>query len=158
MVRSVFIFILYLFAFSAFASPDPSDSIVLEGKQELLNTKPFDQYLEQNPTAVSTLAPLVQERCTIVSIRNYTAQWEIKGQQLFLTSLNRCRGDAIPLRTFFQNSEGPVPATWFSGKLAIPRGQPLNLYTGRYERYVEIMIIRGRVSAYEIVPDATNAP
>ncbi len=94
----------------------------------------------------------------------FTAHWEIKENHLYLVSLraNPCsdRPDEIPLQTFFPGASGPIAASWFTGRLVIPRGKQVEYvhmgYMSRYERYIIVEINAGRITSREEVKELPN--
>jgi len=63
----------------------------------------------------------------------------------------------VPLNILFPESSGAVVATWYSGRLVIPRGKQIEYvhmdYLSRYERYTIIDIKEGVVVSSEDVKE-----
>ena len=68
--------------------------------------------------------------------KGYGAKWGIKEDTLFLTSLDgRIGGKEVEISDLFPGKKPPIPATWFSGTIIIPRGKEIGLLK-RKARYV----------------------
>lgn len=94
--------------------------------------------------------------CTAL-YRGYVASWEIKDATLYLNQVRvgKCgSGNTVPLTALFPDSTGPLPATWFSGELVVPRpsdvvdaADPISKLS---EKYQFIRIDKGMVTDYRI--------
>lgn len=151
-MRSLFLALLLVISHGAYATAQIPELIEIDGKNEILFSEPFTIYLAEHRAEIPKLERLAQDRCS-GSWRGYQGHWLIRDEKLYLESLfaNPCRDspDPIPLSTFFPGSEGPVHATWFTGRLLVPLGKRLEYvhmgYQSKYERYLVVHIERGSV-------------
>jgi hypothetical protein len=131
------------------------DKIFLDGEQFDLYSNPLEQYWVRNdkrrPKFLS--APNCQ--------RGYIAHWEIKDNQFLLKAIGGTyekwnvilgyREAMYTLKTFMPQAKGrTVKATWFSGKLRVPKGKMTMYehhgYDSRFEKETIITIDRGRLT------------
>ncbi len=131
------------------------DKIVLNGEQFDLYSNPIEQYWIRNdkkrPRFVS--APNCQ--------RGYVAHWEIRDDQFLLTALGGTyekwnvlfgyQKTLYTLKTLMPLAKGrPVKATWFSGKLRVPKGKMTlyehHGYDSRFEQETIITINKGTLT------------
>lgn len=100
------------------------DEIVIDGESRILFTEPFLQYLSESVHA--KFKPYLNWPPCTASWRGFRAFWRVEDAKLLLIKLlaNPCdrHPTEIPLITFFPDHSGPVPATWYSGKLVVPGG------------------------------------
>lgn len=127
------------------------DKILLDGQLLDLYSNPLEQYWIRNdakrPRFVS--APNCQ--------RGYIAHWEIRNNQFLLTAIGGTyekwsflgfEKTLYTLKTFMPQAKGkPVKATWFSGKLRVPKGKMTMYehhgYDSRFEQETIITIDKG---------------
>ncbi|MBI1768265.1 MAG: hypothetical protein HYR67_07815 [Bacteroidetes bacterium] len=141
------------------------DKISLDGQQFDLYSNPLEQYWIRNdkkrPRFLS--APNCQ--------RGYVAHWEIKDNQFLLKAiggtyekwnvLSGYQGTLYTLKTFMpQAKDRPVKATWFSGRLRVPKGR-MTLYEhqgygSRFEKETIITIDKGNLTKMVTI-DYTNS-
>lgn len=137
------------------ATAQASDIIIIDGKQEQLNTNPLAPYLAVHPTAIPE-----SDFHSTANWRGYIAIWEVLDDKLFLRKVlvEFKDPDAKPedygseakdvLGQVFPDSKNVV-ATWYSGTLVVPKGEMLRYvhmgYGSTYERYSILTIRYGRV-------------
>jgi hypothetical protein len=101
-------------------TPQSCDTILIDGKQYCLYSCPLNNYwTEKNPKP--------QIRIPITSnYRGYVAKWEIVDGFLYITDLLfRGIGNDYDLEYIFPGAVDKVKATWYTGELKIPLGDPL---------------------------------
>lgn len=139
MKRRVFVLLLLvLTARPLFATAQFPEILILEGKEEEMVTTPLDEYFKAHPQA---RPDIIKGMASTALFRGYRGTWEIKRGDLFLKSLQRHglirEGQEtrsamvdVPLKSVFPTEDGPVKATWFSGVLALRRGELLQSFMG----------------------------
>jgi len=142
---------------AALATTQLSEVIYLDGQKHWLHNLPLEQYFgPQNPRP-KFRAP--HTACW----RGYIGIWEIKGGVLYLKDIQAWtqQGEA-GLEALFPGQQGPVAATWFTGKLIVPQGKVLKGYVPYpiYEKYLMITVEKGRVVRQETIdnPGGTRPP
>lgn len=136
---------------TAMATAQIPDRIRIGTAQEALFAHPLGPQLKK-PEVWERLAPLLSASCS-ASWRGYMADWELREDKLYLVALHvdPCNREprAVPLDTLLPGSTGPVHASWFSGRLVIPRGKEIEYvhmgYESRFERYLLIEVRDGAV-------------
>ena len=140
------------------------DKIWLEGESFDIYSNPLEQYWirtnKKRPRFLS--APNCQ--------RGYIAHWEIKNGQLLLKAIGGTyekwhflfgyERTLYTLKTFMPQAKGkPVKASWFTGKLRIPKGKMTMYedrgYDSRFEQETIITIDQGTL-AKMVTIDYTN--
>lgn len=127
------------------------DKILLDGRLLDLYSNPLEQYWIRNDTKRPRFvsAPNCQ--------RGYIAHWEIRDNQFLLTAIGGTyekwsflgfEKTLYTLKTFMPQAKGkPVKATWFSGKLRVPKGKMTMYehhgYDSRFEQETIITIDKG---------------
>ncbi len=148
---STLVFLLIALApVCAFATAQITNEILIDGKSRMLFSGPFIPYLS-DPSEQAKLKSYLSGALCSASWRGYRAHWKIQDTQLLLVTLVADPCDQspkdIPLTAFFPNHSGPVPATWFSGKLVVPMGKLVKSvrsgYQSRYEWYVVLTVGKG---------------
>lgn len=126
------------------------DYFLLHGRRRHLLNFPLQSYLLALPFQPDFR---INERG---NNRRYVATWEIKEDDtLWLIGLQTRNANDGPdpgIRLVFPNSDGPVAATWFSGQLHSPDGQPRFTPMGYATTHASAMYIRvcqGRVILLE---------
>jgi hypothetical protein len=139
----------------AFATAQLPERIVIDGVQEKLLAEPLDQALEADPQLAARFYPLLPKGICTAVWRGYVATWAVRDDRLYLDGIdvNACASaNPLPLEQIFGTS-GPVPATWFSGRLTVAQGkQQLYIHMGfqsRYERYLILTVEKGVVTGRE---------
>jgi hypothetical protein len=131
------------------------DKILLDGQLLDLYSNPLEQYWirydKKRPRFV--FAPNCQ--------RGYVAHWEIKDSDFLLTAIAGTyekwsilfgyEKALFTLKVFMPQAKGkPVKASWFSGKLRIPKGRMTMYehhgYDSRFEQETIITIDRGELT------------
>ena len=138
----------------AFATAQVPEVLVYEGKTENLFSEPRIPVNNPRIKAVpqEELYGKVKDK-TYPSIitstacwRQYIGSWEIKNEQLFLTSV---------IGLFELTGEEPLFADWVSGVLRVPRGKELEYvhmgYESVYEETLNIYVENGLVVKTEII-------
>jgi hypothetical protein len=131
------------------------DKVLVEGEQWDLYSNPLEQYWIRQFKKRPDFYPL--PNCK----RGYIALWEIRNNQLSLKSID---GNFEKRSLFFGPEQAryslkefmpkaknkPILATWFSGKLRIPKGK-MTLYEhqdygSRFEKETIITVEKGNVT------------
>jgi len=88
-----------------------------EGEPYIWSAFPQNKHVIQYPKFEST------------ADRGYTAEWEVREDTLFLTSLEgRIDGKQVGLTDVFPDKKAPISATWFSGSIILPLGKVIGLH------------------------------
>ena len=138
---------------SAHATAQIPDEILINGERASLFTEPFSTYLLATDS-VKKLEPFLHRHPCSGSWRGHVAFWEVRADKLVLAKLvaNPCdeKPKEIPLATFFPGQDGPIPATWYSGRLVVPQGKMARYvhmgYGSQYERYIVLIVVNGAVT------------
>ncbi|GAB3759389.1 hypothetical protein [Spirosoma pomorum] len=147
------LFILWLIgsSYSALATPQTPDRLVIEGDTFLLYSYPLE-FLPEKSRQVSAIFAFVYTGCW----RGYVGYWQLSGQKLYLTGLISCsfnKKDTISLATLFgdQYQNGKVAADWFSGELVCTHGQLIRYFGDEpiYQFETVYGCIQGRVTGKE---------
>lgn len=149
---SVFVFV----ATNAMATTQAPDVIIIEGKNESLNTNPLAPYLSAHPKVIPKADDPSMENW-----RGYVATWEILDGKLLLRKIDvTFRNPKAPpnedprivknvIHKIFPDSKDIV-AAWYSGVLVIPRGKLVKyVHIGSgstYEGYTIVTVNKGVVS------------
>lgn len=151
--------ILLVFALPCyvFATAQMPEILVLDGKKEEMISTPLEVYFKSGHER-----PVVM-RLGISSSglwREYIGTWEVKGDELYLTSLHKPDydsddrtkvGEVFPLTTVFADAKGPVKASWYSGVLRVRRGEMLRYvhmgFASVYSKTLYLTVKEGRVIA-----------
>ena len=145
----------FLAANNTMATVQVPDVIIIDGKNENLDTNPLAPYLSAYPNVVPK-----SDDPTADNWRGYVATWEILDGKLFLRKIDvafrnpkaRPNEDARIIKNvihkIFPDSRHPA-ATWYSGALVIPRGKLVRYvhvgYGSTYERYTIVTVNQGMV-------------
>jgi len=151
----------------AWATAQEPERLVLDGQVLFIQSTP--------------LAPLVEAREDLEQVfevlstgcwRGYVGTWHIEGDRLYLVSLDREDYDPdlevegsdepggsvwekIPLSVLFGDVQPPIPATWFSGTLRVPKSPGRDYvhmgFGTTYDRELHLDIERGRVVSRRLV-------
>ena len=148
--------VLVLASINAMASAQVPDVIIIDGRNESLDTSPLAPYLSAHPKVI----PKSDDPATD-NLRGYVATWEILDGKLFLrridvafrnprASLNEeSRIIKNVIHKIFPDSRDLV-AGWYSGALIIPRGKLVKYvhmgYGSTYESYTIVTVDKGVVS------------
>jgi hypothetical protein len=101
-------------------TPQSSDSILIDGRKYRLYTYPLDYYWNKKNPKPPMRWP------TTACYRGYIAKWEIVDNFLYLIDLTyRAVDQDEGLEYVFPNITGKIKASWYSGELRIPLGDPL---------------------------------
>jgi hypothetical protein len=148
--------IFVLVATDTMATVQVPDVIIIDGKNENLDTNPLAPYLSAYPNVIPK-----SDDPTADNWRGYVATWEILDGKLFLRKIDVAfRNPKAPpnedgrivknvIRKIFPDSRH-LAATWYSGALVIPRGKLVKYvhigYGSTYERYTIVTVNQGVVS------------
>ena len=148
--------VFVLASINAMASAQVPDVIIMDGRNESLDTSPLAPYLSAHPKVM----PKSDDPATD-NLRGYVATWEILDGKLFLrridvafrnprASLNEeSRIIKNVIHKIFPDSRDLV-AGWYSGALIIPRGKLVKYvhmgYGSTYESYTIVTVDKGVVS------------
>ena len=130
------------------------DTIIIEKEKMGLYTNPLEQFWIRLNKKRPAFCPL--DSCQ----RGYVATWEIKDKQLFLKDVD---GNFVKRSLLFgkrivrysikmlfsKSASRRVKASWYSGKLRIPRGNMTAYdhqdYNSRFEKEMIVTVDRGNV-------------
>jgi hypothetical protein len=148
--------VLVFVATHAMATVQAPDVIIIDGKNESLDTNPLAPYLSAHPKVIPKSDDPSSE-----NLRGYVATWEILNEKLFLRKIDVAfRNPGAPpnedsriirnvIHQVFPDSKDIV-AAWYSGALVIPRGKLVKYvhmgYGSTYERYTIVTVNEGLVS------------
>lgn len=157
----------FAMAGTALATAQVSDVLIVDGKEEPLNTNPLSPWLAAN----TDRRPRFESPHT-ANWRGYVATWEIAGGQLWLRKVDGYVRNGTRPHVFegrdgtkttreIPNLEGrdvlpemfdgrkTVVAEWYTGTLIVPRGEIVDYvhmgYGSTFERYTIIWIRSGQV-------------
>jgi hypothetical protein len=142
---------------AALATTQFSDILYLNGQKHALISLPLEAYYGPGNPRPKFRAP------NTATWRGYIATWEIDRGVLYLKTIRAWtdRGE-VGLATLFPGQQGPVAATWFTGKLKVPQGKIIRVSVPHpiYGQYLMITVEKGRVVSQEIIdnPGATRSP
>lgn len=142
---------------AALATTQFSEILYLNGQKHSLDSLPLEQYYGPGNPRPQFRAP------NTATWRGYIATWEIDRGVLYLKAIQAWNDQGkVELPALFPGQKGPVPATWFTGKLKVPQGKMLNPAVPQpiYEKYLMITVEKGRVVNQEVVdsPGETGIP
>ena len=143
-------------ATNTMATVQVPDVIIIDGKNENLDTNPLAPYLSAYPNVIPK-----SDHPTADNWRGYVATWEILDGKLLLRRIDVAfRNPKAPpnedariiknvIHKIFPDSSHPA-ATWYSGALVIPRGKLVKYvhigYGATYERYTIVTVNQGVVA------------
>jgi len=141
---------------NAMATVQVPDVIIIDGRNESLETTPLAPYLSAHPKVMPRSDDPAADNW-----RGYVATWEILDGKLFLRKIDVAfrNSEALPdedtriiknmIHNLFPDSRAVV-ATWYSGALVIPRGKLVKYvhmgYGSTYERYTIVTVNQGVVA------------
>ena len=142
---------------AALATTQFSDILYLNGQKHSLDSLPLEPYYGPGNPRPKFRAP------NTATWRGYIATWEIDRGVLYLKAIQAWTDQGeVGLPALFPGQKGPVPATWFTGKLKVPQGKILKPAVPHpiYEKYLMITVEKGRVVNQEVVdnPGGTRSP
>jgi hypothetical protein len=148
--------VLVFAATHTMATVQVPDVIIIDGKNESLDTNPLAPYLSTHPKVI----PKSDDPATD-NWRGYVATWEILDGKLFLRRIDVAfRNPKAPpnedpriiknvIHKIFPDSKDLV-AAWYSGALVIPRGKLVKYvhmgYGSTYESYTIVTVNKGVIS------------
>lgn len=147
----------FLIPEAALATTQFSDILYLDGRKYSLDSLPLGQYNDPGNPLPKFRAP------NTATWRGYIATWEIEGGVLYLKAIRAWtdRGQ-VGLEALFPGRKGPVPATWFTGKLKVPQGKMLKPAVPYpiHEKYLLITVEKGKVVNQKVSdnPEETRSP
>jgi hypothetical protein len=126
--RSLFSLWFFGIVYSAFATAQAPDYLVVKGDTFKLFTKPLEA-LPAKARYVRTIFPFENTNCW----NGYVGYWQLSDQKLYLTGIVSCsfeRKDTLSLATLFgdQYQDGKVAADWFSGELICGYGKLIRYF------------------------------
>lgn len=138
---------------AAWATAQIPDTLVVDGKPNILFAEPLGPALEADPKMQERLKKYISEGRCSASWRGYKATWEVRENVLYLVKVdaNPCssKRTPVPLSELFPDTTGPVQAIWFTGTLRVPQGRQIEYvhmgYESRYERYQVLLVENGHV-------------
>jgi len=138
---------------NALATAQAPDILIYEGERFALFSNPLESYYnEDNPR------PSFNSHST-GNWRGYVATWKIDGDTLYLRDIKAwLNGTEVGLDTLFPEHQGKIEASWFTGKLRVPRGKELSYvhmgYASIYEQDIIISVQAGKVVKTEIIDNS----
>jgi hypothetical protein len=141
---------------AALATTQFSEILYLNGQKYSLDSLPLGQYNDPGNPLPKFRAP------NTATWRGYIATWEIDRNVLYLKAIRAWTDKGqVGLEALFPGRKGPVPATWFTGKLKVPQGKMLKPAVPYpiHEKYLLITVEKGRVVNQEVVdnPEGTRS-
>ncbi len=139
---------------AALATTQFSDILYLNGQKHSLDSLPLEAYYGPGNPRPKFRAP------NTATWRGYIATWEIDGGVLYLKAIRAWteRGE-VGLPALFPGQQGPVAATWFTGKLKVPQGKVLKPAVPHpiYGQYLMITVEKGKVVNQEVIDNPGGA-
>jgi hypothetical protein len=141
---------------AALATTQFSDILYVNGQKCSLDSLPLEQYYGPGNPRPQFRAP------NTATWRGYIATWEIDRGVLYLKAIRAWTDQGqVGLEGLFPGRQGPVPATWFTGKLTVPHGKIIKPAVPHsvYEKYLLITIEKGKVISQEVFdnPEKTRS-
>lgn len=96
--------------------------------------------------------------------RGYVANWLIEEGKLYLVSVkgSLMTGERLALSHMFGDTDPPIFAEWFSGRMSLYRGAEIEtnfiLLSSKFEREAEIEFQAGRVTKCQFIDRPPLAP
>src|SRR5665647_1666824 len=142
---------------AALATTQCSDILYLNGQKHSLESLALEPYYGPGNPRPNFRAP------NTATWRGYIATWEIDQGFFYLKAIRAWTDQGeVGLPALFPGQKGPVPATWFTGKLKVPQGKILKVAVPHpiYEKYLMITVEKGRVVNQEVIdnPGGTRSP
>jgi hypothetical protein len=142
---------------AALATTQFSDILYLNSQKHSLVSLPLETYYGPGNPRPKFRAP------NTATWRGYIATWEIDRGVLYLKAIRAWTDQGeVGFPALFPGRKGPVPATWFTGKLKVPQGKILKVAVPHpiYEKYLMITVEKGRVLNQEVIdnPGGTRSP
>ena len=136
---------------STIASPEFTDSLMIDGQERAIITNPLQVFFGQNPGKIPK-----SDVFTFSNSRGYVATWRVEKDRLVVTDI-RVMCDVIGSSFVFRSvmsevfpDQKEVFAEWFTGRIFIPDGQVVDWvdqgYSSTYEKYIVLRVERGIVS------------
>jgi hypothetical protein len=138
----------FLIPEAALATTQFSEILYLNGQKHYLDSLPLEQYNDAGNPLPKFRAP------NTATWRGYIATWEIDRGVLYLKAIRAWTDQGqVGLEALFPGRKGPVPASWFTGKLKVPQGRMLKpaVPLPIYEKYLMITVEKGRVINQEVM-------
>jgi hypothetical protein len=142
---------------AALATTQFPEILYFNGQKHSLDSLPLEPYYGPENPRPKFRAP------NTATWRGYIATWEIDRGVLYLKAIKAWTGQGeVGLEALFPNQKGPVPATWFTGKLRVAQGKVLKPAVPHpiYGQYLMITVEKGRVVNQEVManPGGTQLP
>jgi len=136
---------------STIASPEFTDSLMIDGQERAIITNPLQVFFGHNPGKLPK-----PDVFTFSNARGYVATWRVEKDKLVLTDI-RVLCDFIASSFVFRSvmsevfpDEKEVFAKWFTGRIFVPDGQVVDWvdqgYSSTYAKYIVLRVERGIVS------------
>ena len=132
----------------ALATTQFSEILYLNGQKYFLDSLPLEPYYGPGNPRPKFRAP------NTATWRGYIATWEIDRGVLYIKAIQAWTDQGeVGLPALFPGHKGPVPATWFTGKLKVPQGKILKpaVPLPIYGKYLMITVEKGRVVNQEVI-------
>ncbi|MBU1620403.1 MAG: hypothetical protein KJ556_08920 [Gammaproteobacteria bacterium] len=113
--------LLLWFSTVTFAAIPVADQFIVDGVPHEVDSRPLDKLHQSDEIRLK----LQNQLACAADQRGYTGVWELKGQQLFLNTLQQkdCKSAAvvhIDPQLLFGETQYPLKANWFSGAIKVP--------------------------------------
>ena len=104
---------------AAFATPQVSNTLLVDGDVEPLHSEPLSEY---GPLETELMMDWAS---STACWRGYATRWEIRDDRLWFLGTRECHGTrSLPASSVMPGvKESEVEATWYSGTLTIPEGE-----------------------------------
>ena len=138
----------FLLPDAALATTQFSEILYLNGQKYSLDSLPLEPYYGPGNPRPKFRAP------NTATWRGYIATWEIDGGVLYLKAIRAWTDQGqVGLEALFPSRQGPVPATWFTGRLKIPEGPVVKPAVPHpiYGKYRLITVEQGKVVHQEVI-------
>ncbi|MEM1323607.1 MAG: hypothetical protein AAGG75_25320 [Bacteroidota bacterium] len=125
----LFLISLLFAPFMAYSTPQFAEKLIIKGDTLDMYSLPLEEYFQQDESK-RTASDFFNRTCHTGLLRGYIGIWEIKGEKLYLNSIQGCGHlEEQLLHVLFGNNLKSVPAEWFTGTLNIPNGEVI--YNGQ---------------------------
>jgi hypothetical protein len=124
------------------------DILIWNGDTLLMHANPLEQYLDEKGER-SIGRQKLEGTCT-ACWRGYVASWTMRNDSLFLEKIktNVC-SDPVEIDLRGEFGKGPIFASWFTGKLAVPKGEMVEYvhmgYSSLYEGELILSLRKGKL-------------
>jgi len=154
---TVFAVLCLIASSSAWATAQEPDVLLLDGKEEALQTNPLSGYLAKHPNSLPE-----SDVTSSGNWRGYIAKWAIQSNALMLVQVTMTTTESKPgskdtqfvkrdVTSAIFPGAVPVEAAWYSGALIVPHGDEVEYvhmgYGSTYASYTILSIKAGKVTS-----------